>query len=57
MTDPVTAAPTGGISRTYIDPVLGSKVGKAKTLAVPAGIVRLTPGEDVATGLFLAEGL
>jgi hypothetical protein len=55
MTDPVTAKPTGGISRTYIGPA-GKKVGKAKNLG-PAGIVRLTPDEDVTHGLFLAEGL
>ena len=39
MTDPVTAKPTGAISRTYI--LEGRKVGKAKTLGAPAGIVRL----------------
>jgi hypothetical protein len=55
MTDPVTARPTGGISRTYIGSD-GKKVGKAKNLG-PAGIVRLTPDEDVSHGLFLAEGL
>jgi putative DNA primase/helicase len=54
MTDPVTARPTGGISRTYIHE--GQKIGKAKTLG-PAGIVRLTPDEDVISGLHLAEGL
>jgi len=54
MTDAVTGAPTGGISRTYIHE--GRKVGKAKGLG-PAGIVRLTPDEDVLGGLHLAEGL
>jgi hypothetical protein len=54
MTDPVSAHPTGGISRTYIHE--GQKVGKAKGLG-PAGIVRLTPDEDVLGGLHLAEGL
>jgi putative DNA primase/helicase len=54
MTDPISAEPTGGISRTYIHE--GRKVGKAKGLG-PAGIVRLTPNEDVTQGLFLVEGL
>ena len=54
MTDPLTAKPTGGISRTYIDQ--GQKVAKAKGLG-PAGIVRLSPDEDVLGGLHLAEGL
>jgi phage/plasmid primase-like uncharacterized protein len=57
MTDPVTAEPTGGISRTYLDPSTRKKVGKAKSLGVPAGIVRLSPDEDVAEGLCIAEGL
>jgi hypothetical protein len=55
MTDPVTAKPTGGISRTYIGPD-GKKIGKSKNSG-PAGILRLTPYEDVTQGLFLAEGL
>jgi hypothetical protein len=55
MSDPVTALPTGAISRTYLHD--GKKVGKAKTLGSPAGIVRLTPDEDVLQGLYLAEGL
>jgi hypothetical protein len=54
MTDPISAEPTGGISRTYLHE--RRKVGKAKNLG-PAGIVRLTPDEDVTHGLFLAEGL
>ena len=54
MTDPVTAKPTGGISRTYVHE--GVKVAKAKGLG-PAGIVRLTPDEDVLAGLHIAEGL
>jgi hypothetical protein len=54
MTDPITAKPTGGISRTYIHE--GVKVCKAKVLG-PSGIVRLTPDADVNGGLFLAEGL
>ena len=56
MTDPVTAAPTGAISRTYLGPD-GRKVGKAKTLGAPAGIIRLSLDEDVLGGLHLAEGL
>ena len=54
MTDPISAEPTGGISRTCLHE--GRKVGKAKNLC-PAGIVRLTPDEDVTHGLLLAEGL
>jgi putative DNA primase/helicase len=56
MTDPVTGRPTGAISRTYIDENL-RKIGKAKTLGSPAGIVRLSRDEDVLQGLYLAEGL
>jgi len=56
MTDPVTAMPTGAISRTYLTPDL-AKVGKAKTLGKPAGVVRLFADEDVLLGLHLAEGL
>jgi hypothetical protein len=55
MTDPVTALPTGAISRTYISE--GQKVDKAKTLGKPAGIVRLSEDADVLEGLFLAEGV
>jgi Toprim domain/CHC2 zinc finger len=54
MTDPVTALPTGGISRSFIHE--GRKVGKAKGLG-PAGITRLTPDEDMLGGLHIAEGL
>jgi hypothetical protein len=46
MTDPVTAEPTGAISRTYIHE--GRKLGKAKTLGSPAGIVRLCPHRRTA---------
>jgi hypothetical protein len=56
MTDAVTAKPTGAISRTYLDGD-GRKIGKAKTLGSPAGIVRLSRDEDVLGGLHLAEGL
>lgn len=55
MTDPVTAVLTGAISRTYIHE--GHKLGKARTLGKPAGIVRLSADEDVLFGLHLAEGL
>jgi putative DNA primase/helicase len=54
MTDPLTGEPTGGISRTSIYEC--QKIGKAKGLG-PAGIVRLTPDEEVTTGLHIAEGL
>jgi hypothetical protein len=56
MTDPRTGARTGAISRTYLS-LEGKKIGKAKTLGVPAGIIRLSADEDVAEGLHLAEGL
>ena len=56
MTDPITAGPTGAISRTYVDDDL-RKVDKAKTLGSPTGIVRLTSDEDMLSGLHLAEGL
>jgi hypothetical protein len=55
MTDPVTAKPTGAISRTYIHE--GHKLGKAKTLGSPAGIIRLSEDADVLEGLHIAEGL
>jgi len=56
MTDPVMAEPTGAISRTYIAPDL-TKIGKAKTLGAPAGVVRVSPDDEVLGGLFLAEGI
>ena len=56
MTDPITAMPTSAISRTYLTPDL-AKIGKAKTLGSPAGVVRLTPDDEVLGGLHLAEGL
>jgi Toprim domain len=55
MTDVITAAPTGAIARTYIHE--GHKVGKAKTLGKPAGIIRLSEDADVLEGLHIAEGL
>jgi putative DNA primase/helicase len=54
LTDPVTAAPTGGITRTYLHE--GRKITEAKGLG-PAGIARLDLDERVLGGLFLAEGL
>jgi Toprim domain len=56
MTDPITAKPTGAISRTYLAPDL-TKIGKAKTLGTPAGIIRLDLDEEVLGGLHIAEGL
>ena len=56
MTDPVTAKPTGAISRTYLTPD-GEKVMRAKTLGAPRGIIRLTPDDEVLDGLHIAEGL
>jgi putative DNA primase/helicase len=56
MSDPITAKPTGAVSRTYLGPD-GTKLGKARTLAVPAGIIRLTPDEDTLAGLHIGEGL
>jgi putative DNA primase/helicase len=56
MTDAITARPTGAVSRTYIDADL-KKIGKARTLGSPAGVVRLSRDEDVLAGLFIAEGL
>jgi hypothetical protein len=55
MTDPVTAEPTGAISRTYLT-ADGRKVGPAKTLGAPRGVVRLSPDDTVEGGLFLCEG-
>jgi hypothetical protein len=59
MSDPVTAEPTGAISRTYIGPDL-KKVGPAKTLRssdAPTGIIRLSRDEDVLGGLHIGEGI
>ena len=44
MTDPVTALPTGAICRTYVHE--GRKIGTAKTLGSPAGIIRLSPDDE-----------
>jgi hypothetical protein len=56
MTDPVTGEPTGAIGRTYVAPD-GTKLGKAKTLGSPAGIIRLSEDADVLGRLHIAEGL
>jgi hypothetical protein len=56
MSDAMTGKPTGAISRTYLASDL-TKVGKAKTLGSPLGVVRLSRDQDVLEGLFLAEGL
>jgi putative DNA primase/helicase len=56
MTEPISGRATGSISRTYLTSNL-AKVGKAKTLGAPAGIVRLSEDEDVLSGLHLAEGI
>jgi hypothetical protein len=55
LTDPVTAAPTGGISRTYVHE--GRKATKAKTLGPGGGVVRLSADEDVLEGLLIGEGI
>ena len=56
MSDPISAMPTGAISRTYLTPDL-AKIGKAKTLGRPAGVIRLDPDDEVLGGLHLAEGI
>jgi len=56
MTDPKTALPTGAISRTYVDSDL-RKIGKAKTLGSPTGVIRVSPDTEALGGLFLSEGL
>ena len=57
LTDPVTAKPTGGVTRTYIHQNV--KIGKAKSLGGVGqlGIIRLTPDEEVGGGLFISEGI
>jgi hypothetical protein len=57
FTDPVTGERTGGITRTYLHD--GQKVGKAMSLggARRLGIIRLSPDDEVLTGLHIAEGL
>ena len=57
LTDAVTGERTGGITRTFVHQ--GRKIGKAKSLggADWLGIVRLSPDDEVLTGLHIAEGL
>jgi hypothetical protein len=56
MTDPVSAKPTGSISRTYIDGDL-RKLAPARSFGLGGGIVRLSPDEDVLGGLHIGEGI
>jgi hypothetical protein len=56
MTDAVTAKPTGAISRTYLDSE-GCKIGGAKMLSSPLGVVRLSDDADVLGGLHIAESI
>jgi hypothetical protein len=57
LTDPVTGERTGGISRTYLHQ--GLKIGKAKSLGGVGrlGIIRLSPDDEVGSGLHLCEGI
>ena len=57
LTDPATAEPTGGITRTYVH--RNVKIGKAKSLGGVGrlGIIRLSPDDEVGTGLHGCEGL
>jgi hypothetical protein len=57
LTDPTTGERTGGITRTFLHQ--GHKVCRAITLAGVGrlGIIRLTPDDEVETGLHLIEGL
>jgi hypothetical protein len=57
LTDPVTGERTGGITRTFIHQ--GGKVCRAMSLggAGRLGIIRLSPDDEVGTGLHLCEGL
>jgi hypothetical protein len=53
MTDPVRGRSTG-IHRTYLNPD-GTK--RERKMLGPMGIIRLSPDEEVCTGLALCEGL
>jgi hypothetical protein len=57
LTDPITGIRTGGISRTFIHE--GRKVAKAKSLGGVGrlGIIRLSPDDEVGTGLHVCEGI
>ena len=57
LTDPISGERTGGISRTYLHQ--GVKIGKARSLGGVGrlGIIRLSPNNEVLSGLNLCEGL
>jgi hypothetical protein len=57
LTDPVTGERTGGITRTYL--YGGRKVCRAMSLggADRLGIIRLSPDDEVETGLHLGEAI
>jgi hypothetical protein len=57
LTDPIAGERTGGITRTFLHQ--GRKVCRAMTLGGVGrlGIIRLTPDDQVETGLHLCEGL
>ena len=57
MTDPITGEPCG-VHRTFLQPDGSRKaLGVAKMMAGNAGVIRLTPDEDVTGGVGLAEGI
>jgi len=57
LTDPVTGERTGGITRSFIHQ--GGKVCRAMSLGGVGrlGIIRLSPDDEVETGLHLCEGI
>ena len=54
LRDPISAQPTGAISRTYVHE--GRKISKAKSLA-GSGVVQLSPDDEVLRGVHISEGL
>ena len=58
LTDPVSGERTGGITRTYLYDD-GNKVCRAKSLGGVGrlGIIRLSPDDEVGTGLHGCEGI
>ncbi len=58
MTDPVTGAPVG-IHRTFLKPDGSDRLrdDKGKMMLGAAGVIRLSPDEEVTQGLGLAEGI
>jgi hypothetical protein len=57
MTDPVTASPCGA-HRTFLRlDGSGKADGQAKMMLGNAGVIRLVPDDEIATGLGLAEGV